>query len=118
MGKCVARNICLSLACRQYRPFRYVNRGMMATIGRSAGIADLGRIHLRGFVAWLAWLLVHLYFLIGFRNRIVVLFSWAWSYFTYQRGARLITGRDADIRLTEKSVFPVTEPNAEKQTFC
>ena len=65
----------------------------MATIGRSAAIAELpGRIRLSGFVAWLAWLLIHIFFLIGFRNRVLVMLQWAWAYLTYQRGSRLITG--------------------------
>ena len=98
MGKCVARNIQRSLEGKAHERFHYFDRGTMATIGRSAGIADLGSLHLSGFLAWLAWLLVHIYFLIGFRNRIVVLLNWAWSYFTYQRGARLITGRRLAVR--------------------
>ncbi len=93
MGQCVARNIQRALAGEPYEQFHYFDKGSMATIGRSAAIADLGRLHLSGFIAWLAWLLVHIYFLIGFRNRLLVLFNWAWSYFTYERGARLITGR-------------------------
>lgn len=97
MGRCAARNIQRSLEAKAHEGFHYFDRGSMATIGRSAGIADLGRLHLSGFLAWLAWLLVHIYFLIGFRNRIAVLFNWAWSYFTYQRGARLITGRRLDV---------------------
>jgi len=72
--------------------FRYVDRGNMATIGRSAAIAEIGELRLSGVLAWLAWLFVHLIFLIGFRNRLVVLVDWTWSYFTYGRGARLITG--------------------------
>lgn len=72
--------------------FRYRDKGTLATIGRSAGVAQFGKIHLSGFFAWAAWLLVHLIFLIGFRNRISVLLSWAYSYFTYKRGARIITG--------------------------
>lgn len=73
--------------------FRYVDKGSMATIGRSRAIAQVGPIRLSGFLAWLAWLFVHLWFLIGHRNRVAVLLTWAWSYFTYARGARLITGR-------------------------
>ena len=73
-------------------PFRYRDKGSLATIGRAAGIAQIGRIKLWGWIAWLAWLFIHIFFLIGFRNRFVVLFEWAWSYFTYDRGARLITG--------------------------
>jgi NADH dehydrogenase len=93
MGRAVARNIQRDLAGSPREPFRYLDKGNMATIGRKAAIADFGRFSLTGFMAWMAWLLVHIFFLIGFRNRAVVLFNWAWSYFTYQRGARLITGR-------------------------
>lgn len=93
MGRCVARNIKNDLASKPRESFRYVDKGSMATIGRKAAIAELGRLHLSGFLAWMAWLLVHIWFLIGFRNRLAVMFNWAWSYFTYQRGARLITGQ-------------------------
>jgi NADH:quinone reductase (non-electrogenic) len=72
--------------------FHYWDKGSLATIGRSAAIAEFGRIHISGFVAWLAWLFVHILFLIGFRNRLLVFIQWAWSYVTYERGARLITG--------------------------
>jgi NADH dehydrogenase len=64
----------------------------MATIGRAVGIAQVGRLQLSGFLGWLAWLFIHLLFLIGFRNRLLVVTEWAWAWFTYQRGARLITG--------------------------
>jgi NADH dehydrogenase len=73
-------------------PFRYLDKGSLATIGRAAAIAQFGKIHISGFVAWLAWLFVHILFLIGFRNRLLVFIQWAWSYVTYERGARLITG--------------------------
>jgi NADH dehydrogenase len=73
-------------------PFRYRNYGMLATIGRRAAVADFGWIRLHGTVAWLLWGLVHISFLIGFRNRIVVMLDWLWSYLTFQSGARLITG--------------------------
>jgi NADH dehydrogenase len=72
--------------------FHYHDKGSLATIGRSAAIAQFGKIHISGFMAWLAWLFVHIFFLIGFRNRILVFIQWAWSYFTYERSARLITG--------------------------
>ena len=71
-------------------PFSYRDRGSMATLGRKAGVAVIGRLRLSGLMAWLCWLFVHIFFLIGFRNRFVVMFEWAWSYFTYQRSARLI----------------------------
>ena len=74
------------------KPFHYFDKGSLATIGRAAAIAQFGKIHISGYVAWLAWLFVHILFLIGFQNRVLVLTQWAWSYFTYERGARLITG--------------------------
>jgi NADH dehydrogenase len=73
-------------------PFHYWDKGSLATIGRAAAVAEFGKIHISGFVAWLAWLFVHILFLIGFRNRLLVFIQWAWSYVTYERGARLITG--------------------------
>ncbi len=74
------------------RPFDYWDKGSMATIGRSAAVAKMGSLELTGFPAWAAWLFVHLVFLIGFRNRVAVMFQWAYSYFTYKRGARIIYG--------------------------
>jgi NADH dehydrogenase len=74
------------------KPFHYFDKGSLATIGRAAAVAQFGKIHISGFSAWLAWLFVHIFFLIGFRNRVLVFIQWAWSYFTYERGARLITG--------------------------
>ena len=93
MGRCAARNILHALEGEPYERFKYVDKGSMATIGRHAAIAEIGKLHLSGLPAWLAWLFIHLIFLIGFRNRVAALFNWAWSYFTYQRGSRLITGR-------------------------
>ncbi len=78
---------------RAVRPaFHYWDKGSLATIGRAAAVAEFGKIHISGFVAWLSWLFVHILFLIGFRNRLLVFIQWAWSYVTYERGARLITG--------------------------
>jgi NADH dehydrogenase len=91
-GRAAAENIWRSITGRPRRPFRYVHRGSLATIGRAAAVAEFGRIHLSGFVAWLVWLAVHIFNLIGFDNRLLVLLQWMWSYFTYERGARLITG--------------------------
>jgi NADH dehydrogenase len=91
-GAAVARNIECDLRGQPRRNFHYFDKGNLATIGRSAAIAQFGKIHISGFLAWLSWLFVHIFFLIGFRNRIIVLIQWAWSYFTYERGARLITG--------------------------
>jgi NADH dehydrogenase len=75
------------------KPFHYWDKGSLATIGRAAAVAEFAKIHISGYVAWLAWLFIHIFFLIGFRNRVLVFIQWAWSYFTYERGARLITGR-------------------------
>jgi NADH dehydrogenase len=72
--------------------FHYWDKGSLATIGRAAAVAQFGRIHISGYIAWLSWLFVHILFLIGFRNRLLVFIQWAWSYVTYERGARLITG--------------------------
>ena len=87
-----ARNIERALRGDPLLPFHYHDKGSLATIGRGRGIAQLGRFKLSGWIAWLTWLFIHILFLIGFRNRFAVLFSWAWSYVTYDRGARLITG--------------------------
>jgi NADH:ubiquinone reductase (H+-translocating) len=73
-------------------PFHYWDKGSLATIGRAAAVAQFGKIHISGYLAWLSWLFVHIFFLIGFRNRLLVFIQWAWSYVTYERGARLITG--------------------------
>jgi NADH:ubiquinone reductase (H+-translocating) len=91
-GKATAHNIGSELQGEPRKNFHYFNKGNLATIGRAAAVAEFGKIHISGFVAWLAWLFVHIFFLIGFRNRIIVMVQWAWSYFTYERGARLITG--------------------------
>jgi NADH:ubiquinone reductase (H+-translocating) len=91
-AKHAAANILRSLAGKPRIPFRYKNKGMLATIGRTAAVADLGRLELSGVLAWLAWLFIHLLFLVGFRNRLIVVFQWMWSFVSYDRGARLITG--------------------------
>jgi NADH dehydrogenase len=87
-------------------PFRYRDRGTMATIGRAAAVADLGWIRFAGLPAWLAWLFVHLMYIVGFENRVLVLIQWAWSYFTWNRGARLITVAQHDPRAAEAALGP------------
>lgn len=94
-GAHAARNIVRRLAGQPMTPFRYRNYGNMATIGRAKAVADFGWLELQGYVAWLAWLFVHVLKLIGFRNRLSVMIQWAWAYFSYQRAARLITDEDA-----------------------
>jgi NADH dehydrogenase len=90
-GLHVAENIMRTMKGEPRLPFRYVDKGMLATIGRGAAVAKVGPIKASGTFAWLLWLFVHILFLIGFRNRVVVLIQWAWSYMTFDRGARLIT---------------------------
>jgi NADH dehydrogenase len=95
VGKVLAR----SRRGRASRPFRYHDRGTMATIGRNAAVADLPlHIRLTGFVAWVAWLFLHLLYLVGFRNRLSVLLSWGWSYLTWDRGPRLVIEPEAPAR--------------------
>src|SRR5271166_3667777 len=91
-GRYVARQIAFDLAGSPRENFHYVDKGSLATIGRAAAIAQFGKLHISGLLAWLSWLFVHIFFLIGFRNRVLVMIQWAWSYLTYARSARLITG--------------------------
>jgi NADH dehydrogenase len=93
MGRHAAANVLRALRGEPRTPFRYRDKGSLATIGRSRAVAVVGALKLSGFLAWVAWLFIHIFFLIGFRNRFVVLFTWAWSYITYDRSARLIVGR-------------------------
>ena len=98
-GKFLAKQVAADLAGKPRERFHYFDKGSLATIGRAAAIAQFGKVHISGFLAWLAWLFIHIMFLIGFRNRVIVIFQWAWSYLTYERAARLITG--------ESRVIPV-----------
>jgi NADH dehydrogenase len=90
-GRHAARNILGMIDGRKPQRFWYFDKGSMATIGRNKAVADLKLLHLSGIPAWLAWLFVHIIFLVGFRNRLAVLFQWAWAYFSFNKGARLIT---------------------------
>ncbi len=98
-GRWVARQIAADLAGNARTSFHYLDKGSLATIGRAAAVAQFGKIHISGFLAWLSWLFIHIFFLIGFRNRIIVMIEWAWSYFTYDRSARLITGESRRIAI-------------------
>lgn len=95
-------------------PFKYVDKGQMATVGRSKAVAMYKGIHITGFLAWMSWLFVHVYYLIGFKNRISVIFQWAWTYLTYKRGARLIIENESnwisDHKNTEKETHPEVPP--------
>ncbi len=99
-GRWVGRQIAADLAGNPRAPFHYVDKGSLATIGRAAAIAQFGKVHISGYLAWLSWLFVHIFFLIGFRNRIIVMIQWAWSYFTYDRAARLITDETRKISVS------------------
>jgi NADH dehydrogenase len=105
MGKHAAKLLCAEInapAKPATRPaFKYWDKGTMATIGRSAAVAWIGRFKFSGWLAWLAWLFIHLIFLIGFRNRLAVLFQWAYSYFSYKRSARIITYPPAEIPISK-----------------
>jgi NADH dehydrogenase len=92
-GRYVARTIEGDLAGRSRQPFVYLDKGQLATIGRSRAIVEIGRLRFGGFFAWLLWIVVHIYYLTGFKNRLLVVIQWAWSYLTFRRGARLIVGK-------------------------
>src|SRR5664279_1071864 len=99
-GRWVARQVAADLAGKARAPFHYDDKGSLATIGRAAAVAQFGKVHISGFLAWPSWLFIHIFFLIGFRNRIIVMIQWAWSYFTYDRSARLITGETQRIAVS------------------
>jgi NADH:ubiquinone reductase (H+-translocating) len=92
-GKHAAKNILADLRGSTREPFHYRDKGIMATVGRAMAVVQSGSLHMHGFFAWLAWCFVHIFYLIGFRNRIIVFVQWVWSYVRYKRGARLITNR-------------------------
>ncbi len=92
MGRCAARNVLARIRGRGTRAFRYIDYGSLAAIGRKSAVAQLGKVKLWGIPAWLVWLFAHIYFLIGFRNRIIVMIDWAWAYFSFQRYARIVIG--------------------------
>jgi NADH:ubiquinone reductase (H+-translocating) len=93
-GRYLAQLIRRDLAGKPRQPFHFVDKGQMATIGRSRAIVEVGRMKLAGFFAWLIWLVVHIYYLTGFKNRLLVVMQWAWSYLTFRRGARLIVPKE------------------------
>jgi len=101
MGAHAGANVARAVRGEPPAAFRYRDKGSLATIGRRRAVALIGRLRLSGPVAWLAWLVIHIFFLIGFRNRLVVLFNWAWAYVTYDRSARLILGRGRGAAVTD-----------------
>lgn len=103
-GEHAADNILATVEKYPRREFEYFDKGIMATVGRAAGIAQTGRIRLSGFLGWLAWLFIHILYLIGFRNRLLVMIQWAWAWFTYGRSARLITGTTPPVATANSSL--------------
>ncbi len=113
-GRYAAGRIRDMIQGRPTKPFHYVDKGSLATIGRAKAVAVVGPVQLSGFIAWAAWLLIHIFFLIGFRNRFFVLGEWAWIYFTYERGARLITGPVHDLLRHDSSAGPAIADHPKK----
>ncbi len=93
-GKAAAKNILATLHGKPRKPFHYLDKGQMATIGKRKAIAQTGRLQLTGYIAWLAWLFIHILYLVGFKNRLFVFLQWVWSYLFSKRGSRLITSSD------------------------
>jgi NADH dehydrogenase len=93
-GRFIAKNVLKELEGKPREKFHYIDKGQLATIGRNNAVLEIGRLKLGGFWAWIIWLFVHIYYLIGFKNKFVVLLQWAYSYLTYQKGARLIVNHD------------------------
>jgi NADH dehydrogenase len=115
-GRHAAENVRRAIDGKPLLPFRYRDKGTLATIGRAAAVARVGKFQFSGLPAWLAWLLIHIYFLIGFRNRVAVLLQWAWSYATFHRGSRLITDTAQQWRYIQERRAPAppdAEPPAE-----
>jgi len=112
-GRAVARNIRRDIEGRPREAFHYNDRGQMAAIGRRRAVIESGQFHLAGFAAWLGWLTVHIYYLIGFKNRLIVLIQWAWAYLTFKRGAQLIVNKEwrsfDECKLPEPGARPAYE---------
>ena len=122
MGTLTAKNIVADIEGKPRKNFRYVDKGTMATIGRSKAIADVQGFHFKGLIAWMMWLFLHVFFLIGFRNRIIVMLEWFWAYLTRERSARLITGDAAELKdalhflnAEPAAVFAETKPKQKSK---
>ena len=96
-GRYAARSVMRRIAEQEVKPFHYVDKGNLATIGRARAVAEIKRVHFGGALAWLLWLGIHIFYLIGFQNRLLVLLRWSFSFLTRGRGARLITGEGAPV---------------------
>ena len=115
-GRHAAQNVVRSVRGEAHAAFRYLDKGSLATIGRAAAVAELMGLKLSGLIAWLAWLAIHIFFLIGFRNRVVVMFSWAYSYLTFRRAARLITAAPPDFLASALSLPGHRGPAGDRAT--
>ncbi len=114
-GKHVAKNILRAIENKKKEPFQYLDKGFMATIGRMDAILQMGNIHLKGLIAWLLWVFIHILYLIGFRNKMIVMFQWAWSFLTFRRGARLIRNKIWKTREHEKFILKSNLYKSTKQ---
>ena len=113
MGRLAASNILADIRGLNREQFSYFDKGLMATIGRASAVVQSGKLHMSGFLAWIAWCFVHIFYLIGFRNRALVFFQWVWSYVRYRRGARLITARDWKLPADETET-PLPKPAPQR----
>jgi NADH:quinone reductase (non-electrogenic) len=112
MGRAVAKNIDRDLNGEPRVPFTYRDKGSLATIGKHRAVAEIGRWHLSGLIAWLLWGVVHIFLLIGFRNRFAVMREWLWAYITEQFSAQLITGNVPEVCMDSAAPLAVNPPNA------
>ena len=110
-----ARNILADLEGSPRRPFRYMNKGQLATIGRRKAVMELARLKSYGFIAWVIWLFVHIFYLIGFKNRMFVFFQWAFQYIFYSKGARLILNKNGEPLVPLKIAIRI---NYHKDSLC
>lgn len=115
-GQHLGKNIGLDLKKMPMKPFVYFDKGSMATIGRNQAVVDLGKFHLNGIIAWYTWMFVHLLFLVGFRNRLIVFINWIYNYFSYDRGTRVIIRRFDRSTMVEEPVLKKEEPPLNKLT--
>lgn len=115
-GEHLGKNIVLDLKKAPMKPFVYFDKGSMATIGRNQAVVDLGKFHLNGIIAWYTWMFVHLLFLVGFRNRLIVFINWMYNYFSYDRGTRVIIRRFDRSKMAEEPVLKKEEPFVDKLT--
>jgi NADH dehydrogenase len=111
-GRYVASVIAQRIAGKSSQPFHYFDKGSLATVGRAYAIISLGKLRMAGFLAWVLWLTVHIFYLIGFRNRVLVMLQWAAAYFTWHRGARLITYADEELMKHKKQVAEQVKASA------